>query len=267
MNNDELLNQIQLLSSLFSPTKLFTMLVCIGLLWAINTGMRRLSDWCMSQFPGHRFLILQIATLLSFIIYIGGTVVVIIGVLQPPREFILAIGGSAAVAFGFAVKDIAASLISGLVLLFDRPFQVGDRVSFDNVYGEIVSIGLRSVRLRTLDDNIVTIPNSRFINDVASSGNTGAMDMMVVADFHLGLEADIQRAQELVRQVIVTSRYTYLKKPVVFTLEEVEIGQRIALRLRAKAYVLDVNYEKAMQTDIVKRASELFREHAMPRPI
>ena len=64
----------------------------------------------------------------------------------------------------------------------------------------------------------------------------------------------------------MTSRYAYLKKPVVFTVEEVEIGQRIALRLRAKAYVLDVNFEKAMQSDIVTRSSVLFKEHAIPRP-
>jgi len=266
MNNDELLNQIQVLSSLFSLEKLLTLLVCIVVLWGVNSGMRRLGDWFMRHFPGRRFLILQVATLLSFIVYIGGTAIVLVGVLQPPREFLLAIGGSAAVAFGFAVKDIAASLVSGLVLLFDRPFQVGDRVGFADVYGEIVAIGLRSVRLKTLDDNIVTIPNSRFINDVAASGNAGARDMMVVTDFHLALAADIACAQELVRQVIVTSRYAYLKKPVVFTVEEVEIGQRIALRLRAKAYVLDVNFEKAMQSDIVTRSSVLFKEHAIPRP-
>jgi len=51
-----------------------------------------------------------------------------------------------------------AVLVAGLLLLFDRPFRVGDRVSFNDVYGEIVSIGLRTVRLQTLDDNLVT-PN------------------------------------------------------------------------------------------------------------
>ena len=178
----------------------------------------------------------------------------------------LAAGGSIAVALGFALKDIAASLVAGLLLLFDRPFRVGDRVSFADVYGEIVSIGLRTVRLQTLDDNLVTIPNSRFITDVVASGNSGELDMMIVTDFHVGLDADLEDAKAIIEEVIVTSRYAYLKKPVSFAIEEVEIGDMLAIRLRSKAYVLDVHYEKAFQSDIVVRVSKRFQEQQIPRP-
>ena len=50
-------------------------------------------------------------------------------------------------AFSFSSKDLVASLMSGIILLFDRPFQVGDRISFDGVYGEILEIGLRGVQI------------------------------------------------------------------------------------------------------------------------
>ena len=199
-------------------------------------------------------------------LYTVGAIALVIGVLQPPKEFMLAAGGSIAVALGFALKDIAASLVAGLLLLFDRPFRVGDRVSFDNVYGEIVSIGLRTVRLQTLDDNLVTIPNSRFITDVVASGNAGELDMMVVTDFHVALDANIEQAQAIVEEIIVTSRYAYLKKPVTFAIEEIEVGYRLAIRLRAKAYVLDVHYEKAFQSDIVVRVSKRFAEMQVARP-
>ncbi len=43
------------------------------------------------------------------------------------------------------------------------------------------------MRLVTLDDNLVTIPNSKFLTDVVSSGNSGALDMMVVVSFHLSI--------------------------------------------------------------------------------
>jgi small-conductance mechanosensitive channel len=216
--------------------------------------------------PTRRFLILQITTLIGFVLYTVGAIALVIGVLQPPKEFMLAAGGSIAVALGFALKDIAASLVAGLLLLFDRPFRVGDRVSFDNVYGEIVSIGLRTVRLQTLDDNLVTIPNSRFITDVVASGNAGELDMMVVTDFHVALDANIEQAQAIVEEIIVTSRYAYLKKPVTFAIEEIEVGYRLAIRLRAKAYVLDVHYEKAFQSDIVVRVSKRFTEMQVARP-
>ena len=66
--------------------------------------------------------------------------------------------------------------------------------------------------------------------------------------------------------MIVTSRFAYLKKPVTFSIEEVAVAERLAIRLRAKAYVLDVVYEKALQSDITLRSSELFRQYGLARP-
>ncbi|MEC9410998.1 MAG: mechanosensitive ion channel domain-containing protein [Pseudomonadota bacterium] len=235
-------------------------------LWALAKTLNNVSNRLMEKIPARRFFILQISTLLSFALYIFGTVGLLIGVLQPPKELIFAAAGSVAVALGFALKDIAASLVAGILLLFDRPFRVGDRVSFGDTYGEIVSIGLRTVRLVTLDDNLVTIPNSRFITDVVSSGNAGELDMMVVTDFHLALDADIPWARKLLEEVVVTSRYAYLKKPVSFVVEELEVAHMLAIRLRVKAYVLDVRYEKAFQSDIVLRGTHLLNEHKIARP-
>lgn len=265
--NNELVNDLLLVGSLFNPYKL-AMLAIGGLfLWGLNYLSQRVFQYLMELFPTHRFSIYQAKTLFSFSVYILGSLVLLVGVVQPPREVLLAATGSVALALGFALKDVAASILAGLVLLFDRPFVVGDRVAFAGVYGEIVEIGLRSVRLKTLDDNMVTIPNARFMSEVVASGNAGALDMMVVCNFHLALDADIERAREIIHEVIVTSRFAYLEKPVVITVEEIEVAQRLALRLQAKAYVLDVVYEKAFQTDIVIRTAKLFVRDGISRPV
>lgn len=265
-NAGTLISELDVIAEMFSTTKLLLFLIGLALLWAINWFMRRAGESVMERIPSRRFLIMQLSTLISFGLYLGGTLFLIIAVLNPPKEFLIAIGGSLAVALGFALKDVAASLVSGVLLLFDRPFQVGDRVSFDGMYGEITAITLRCVRLQTLDDNTVTIPNSRFITDVVSSGNMGAMSMMVVTDFHFSLNANIDQAREIVRQVIVTSRFAYLKKNLTFALEEVVLANRLAIRLRAKAYVLDVRHEKAFQSDIVSRCASLFARAGLERP-
>jgi len=267
MNEADIVDELAVVADMFNTSAMLLLVLGILLIWSAVWGVRHLSQQLMERMPSRRFLILQLSTLTNFTLYIFGTVLLIVGVLRPPREFLIGVGGSAAVALGFALKDVAASLVSGLLLLFDRPFQVGDRVTFGDTYGEIVTIGLRSVRLKTLDDNMVTIPNARFITDVVASGNAGALDMMVVTDFHLALDADLQAAKEIVRQVIVTSRYAYLKKPVSFSFVEVAVAERLAIRLRAKAYVLDVLYEKAFQSDITTRVSVLFLERGIPRPL
>src|SRR5690606_33860764 len=84
------------------------------------------------------------------------------------------IGGALAFAVGFAMRDVVAAFIAGITIIFDRPFQVGDRVRFAGEYGDILKIGLRSVRLLTLDNVIVTIPNNKILTDVTASGNYGA---------------------------------------------------------------------------------------------
>lgn len=264
--NSNVVDDLSNIASLFNVYKITLLVLGIAALYFVNKLARFIFDKLMEKLPTNRFTILQVATLFSFILYIFGSFALIIGVLNPPKEFLYAAGGSIAVAVGIALKDVVASVIAGLVLLFDRPFIVGDRVSFDGSYGEIISIGLRSVRLQTLDDNIITIPNARFMNEMVASGNAGALEMMVVCDFHLDLRANIHEAKEIIHEVIVTSRYAYLKKPVTFAITEVELADRLAIQIKAKAYVLDIHYEKAFQSDIVTRTTQLFIERGIPRP-
>ncbi|MCK5873946.1 MAG: mechanosensitive ion channel [Alcanivoracaceae bacterium] len=267
MNNDNgLINDLFGLFEIFNIYTLVLLFFGGLLIWGVNTGLTRFSGRLMEKVPTRRFLILQISTLLSFALYIFGTIGLVVGVLQPPKEFLIAAGGAVAVALGFALKDVVASLVAGVLLLFDRPFRVGDRVTFGDTYGEIVSIGLRTVRLVTLDDNLVTIPNSRFITDVVASGNAGELDMMVVTDFHVSLQADLAQARKLIEEVVVTSRFAYLKKPVSFAIEEVEVARTLGIRLRTKAYVLDVRYEKEFQSDVVTRVTLLFQQYGILRP-
>ena len=72
----------------------------------------------------------------------------------------LTAAGVAGIIIGFAVKDVAANLISGMLLLADRPFSLGDVVSAGNVQGTVEKIALRSTRIRSADGPVVTVPNS-----------------------------------------------------------------------------------------------------------
>ena len=91
-----------------------------------------------------------------------GTVILLMNLfLNLSRENVLAVTGTVAVALGFAFKDYASSIIAGIVGLFEAPYRVGDRISIDDEYGEVISYGLRGIRVRTPSDNIVTVPGYR----------------------------------------------------------------------------------------------------------
>jgi len=232
------------------------------LLRLVGGFTRRLGE----RFTKQRLLAHQVQTIASFSIYIVTFWLVVRSVFHLERETLFALAGTIAVSLGFAFKDLAASVLAGITILFDRPFQVGDRVSFGGYYGEITAIGLRSVRLTTLDDSVVTIPNNKFLTEVVVSGNAGELFMQVVIDFHVSPEADVARAKRTVYEALRTSRFVYLEKPVVVLVNEVIIDGYVATRLRAKAYVLDVRYEKAFETDVTERTKAGFKAAGVAPP-
>ncbi|MEZ4459348.1 MAG: mechanosensitive ion channel [bacterium] len=219
-----------------------------------------------NQFANQRMLFQKTATILQFGIYIAVTVSVIGLSVQLDDKVLTLIGGTFAVAVGFAIRDLVASFIAGVMVMIDRPFQVGDRVSFGGQYGDITAIGLRSVRMQTLDDNTITVPNNKFLTDITSNGNYGELDMQVVMDFYIGIDQDLVRAREIVTEAALSSRYVYLPKPIVVLVNQVIQDNYVAVRLRAKSYVLDTRYEKAFETDVNLRVMDAFREAKIGPP-
>jgi MscS family membrane protein len=172
--------------------------------------------------------------------------------LSPSQDAFLAALGSAAIAIGLGAQDLIKNLAGGLVILADRPYQVGDRVKIRDAYGEIDQIGLRSTKLITPDDTRVTIPNAEIMTNMAFNANSGVLDCQVVTDVFLPADTEPALASQIGRQVALTSPFTYLAKPVSVRLID-SYTESPYLTLRIKGYVYDHRYEPAMQGDIVLR--------------
>ncbi len=236
------------------------------LTWLVVRTMTATFRRLGNRWTDKRLVLHQFATATRFALYLVGIIVAVMLSVSLSPEVVLALTGTAAVTIGLALKDVAASVLAGIIIIIDRPFQVGDRVTFAGIYGEISTIGLRSVRLVTLDDNVVTIPNNKFLTDVVASGNWGALDMMIQMDFFIGLDQDVGLAKKLVGEALTSNRYAFTKKPWTVLVNQVLETNYVAIRLRAKAYVLDVQYEKAFETDVTERVLEAFADHAILPP-
>jgi small-conductance mechanosensitive channel len=243
-----------------------TSVVVVFAVWLALRFLGRFVARLGAQFPAQRLTIQKAGTILQFTAYVLTAVMVVVLSLRLDERALAVLGGTAAVSIGFALKDLVASFIAGIMIVVDRPFQVGDRVTFGGEYGDIVAIGLRSVRLRTLGDNLVTIPNSKFLSDITSSGNYGALDMQVAVPFHVGLDQDVDAAREVIHEAALTSRYVHLPKPVTVLVQQVLTENFVAVKLVLKAYVLDTQYEKAFETDVNLRVLRAFRERGILPP-
>ena len=187
----------------------------------------------------------------SIIIYI------IIGVIiQPPFETIIAVSASLGIAIGLAAQDLVKNIIGGIMIIFDRPFQVGDKIQVGNNYGEVLTIGLRSTRIVTGDDSVVSIPNADIMNQSVSNSNSGAPNCQVVAEVYLPIDIDTLAVRDTALEVAKVSKYVYLDKPVtVLFFNEVK-DKRSYLKMRLKAYVSDIRYEftfKSEMTELIIR--------------
>ncbi len=107
----------------------------------------------------------------KLIIVIVGTVIIlsVLGVDAPGLLAGLGLGG---LVVAFAAKDSIENLFGSVTVLLDRPFGLGDSIVIDNIQGVVEQIGLRSTRIRTPGNSLITIPNSKLISSYVD--NLGA---------------------------------------------------------------------------------------------
>ena len=110
-------------------------------------------------------------------------------------------------ALGFAFKDYVSSLIAGVVAILERPYRPGDWIKIGPHYGEVRTVGLRAIRIRTADDNVVTIPHGTIWTDSVSNANDGTKTLMCVADFYLLPRHDAALVRSALQDVALTSAY------------------------------------------------------------
>jgi small-conductance mechanosensitive channel len=75
------------------------------------------------------------------------------------------LAGAIGIGVGFGLQNIANNFISGLIILFERPIKIGDRVEVGDVEGDVVQISARSTTVVTNDNIAIIVPNSKFISD------------------------------------------------------------------------------------------------------
>lgn len=118
--------------------------------------------------------------------------------------------GIGGLAFALAAKDTLGNIFGSLTVLFDKPFQIGDWVQIGDVDGNVESVGIRSTRIRTFYNSVVTVPNSTLTNAVVD--NYGARKYRRIR-MMIGIKYDTSPEQvdafcEGIRELIRLHPYT-----------------------------------------------------------
>lgn len=242
--------------------RVFWAIVLMVLFYLVNKALVWLLDRLAERSAERRLFYKRLVPLVRILIWSIGLYVVIRFVFQVDAQSLVAATAAIGVAVGFAAQDLLKNIFGGLVIISDRPFQVGDKISVAGTYGEVASIGLRSTRIITPDDNLVSVPNAQVVDSQVANANAGALDCQVVTSLYLPGWVDERKARMLAYEAAASSRFVYRNKPVVVVVTD-EFKETFLTHLKVKAYVIDTRYEFLLMTDITERCREAFREHGL----
>ncbi|MCF8069958.1 MAG: mechanosensitive ion channel family protein [Desulfobacterales bacterium] len=127
--------------------------------------------------------------------------------------------GVAGIAIGFAAKDTLSNLIAGVLLIIDRPFEIGDRIEVwsapagSATWGDVIDIGIRATKIKTTDNIIIIIPNNEIMTRDIVNYTIISNQIRVRVNIGVAYDTDIDKAKEIIIGVAETAEWISTDPP------------------------------------------------------
>ena len=109
--------------------------------------------------------------------------------------------GFLSVGIGFGLQNITSNFVAGLILLFERPIKVGDRVTVGDQEGDVMEIKMRSTTIRTLNNIAVIVPNSNFISSTVVNWSYGDRRVRLEIEVGVSYGSDLEKVLRVLKEV------------------------------------------------------------------
>lgn len=198
----------------------------------------------------------SIAALIGFI----GTIlafVVALSVMGGSLKGLAIAAGALSLGAGLGLQNVVNNFVSGIILLFERPFKIGDWILVDQYEGIVKQINMRSTQIETFNKSNVIIPNATLLSN--SLINMTYKTKQSRVDIHVGVDynSDIDLVKEtLIECTKDTKGILQVPAPYVAFMDLADNS----LKFRLSFYISDVNNRLSMQTAIYTAIVEKFRE-------
>ncbi|MBT8371084.1 MAG: mechanosensitive ion channel family protein [Deltaproteobacteria bacterium] len=204
----------------------------------------------------------------DFIIYTVAIIIALdmLGVNVVP---FIAGAGVAGVAIGFAAKDTLSNLIAGILLIIDRPFEVGDRIEVwrapagSSTWGDVIDIGLRATKIKTTDNIVIIIPNNEImLRDIINYTHISEK-IRVRINIGIAYDADLSKAKKIIMQVAEATEWLVdepAPKVVVRNFGESSVD------LQLRVWIKDARQRMNTISHITDRVKEAFDAEGIEIP-
>jgi small-conductance mechanosensitive channel len=111
------------------------------------------------------------------------------------------LAGALGIGVGFGLQNITNNLVSGLIILFERPIKVGDRIEVGTVVGDVMKISLRATTVRTNDNIAIIIPNSDFVSSKVTNWSYTDRDVRFNIPVGVSYSSDPEAVKRILLEV------------------------------------------------------------------
>ena len=185
---------------------LLAALIVLVIFWLLSKFFRYLFMAATRRTGTDMRLRLLVARLIVGFVYIIG-IFTALTVVIPSFDLGSLIAGLGFTSFviGFATKDILNNFLSGILILWQRPFEIGDYLFIGKDQGKVEYIGVRATSLRKDDGELVLIPNGDMYSSALTIRGAGAKRRMTLK-FNLGYDVDVERAKEVTSAALASTQ-------------------------------------------------------------
>ena len=203
-----------------------------------------------------RLTILKLMPMARLLVVFAALAIIVPIVIRPTFENVVTLVAAGGLALAFALKDFASSVIAGLVTVVEGLYQPGDWIEVDGAYGEVTVVGLRALRLVTLDDTEVIIPHTKLWSSSISNATGGNHHLLCVTSFYLDPQHDAAQVRRGLEAVVAESPYHWSESPIKVVLQEEPWGTHY----KVKAYVRESRDQVAFTSDVTVRGKAMLQE-------
>lgn len=174
-----------------------------------------------------------------------------------------AVGAVLGVGIGFGLQNLANNFISGLVLLFERPIQVGDFVEVSGVLGTVQSVNARSTTVDTQDHIAIIVPNSNFVSQNVTNWSYRDTRTRIHVRVHVALKSDPRKVEATLLEV-ARAHQAVLSDPEP-RVQFLSFGES-ALQFDLLVWIDEPPQQFFVRSDLNFAISDLFKERGIEIP-
>ena len=205
------------------------LIVCIGLPLARYLQRKSLRKIQGTEDPTLKSFLINLIYILS-VIFIGISALTTLGVASTS---LLTVLGAASLAIGFALKDFLSNIAAGFMLIFLRPFKVGDDITVQNITGTVNEINLFLTVLHTAGNEALFIPNKQIVNNTVTNQTYYPLRCLNIS-LGIAYESDIQKARDILIQEML--RHPEIQAKPTPSVSVQNLGES-AIQLTASSWV------------------------------